>query len=284
MWGLIADPPAGTYRELPYDPEGARALIAESGFDTSQTIRWITWGDPGPRALAFQEYYADVGLDVQFLRIDVAAVVEELYESRNWDLSMHTSAASTPWKTAGSACGAAGTTARPASTPPTSATRSSTRCTRRRRRFRMWRSCRKRGSRSPSTSTPRGTMVAGPVDYGTVRNIYHRRMQGPLWQQTYVQPVRSPVERTWIDPRWGWQGLQRVVLRSSRQAGAGATPMHRGGGEQSPPPRWLKRSRPKARGTLAGVPWCPRSRTWVPFPVPVCGRLPTVECAAVGVW
>ena len=48
----------------------------------------------------------------------------------------------------------------------------------------------------------RGTMVVGPMSYGSVRNIYHRRVQGPLWQHTYTQPVRSKVEEVWIDPRW----------------------------------------------------------------------------------
>ncbi len=47
--GLIADPPPGDFRKLPYDPEGARALVAESGFDTNQTICYIKWSDPGPR-------------------------------------------------------------------------------------------------------------------------------------------------------------------------------------------------------------------------------------------
>ena len=200
--GLIADPPAGTYRELPYDPEASRALIAESGFDTGQTIRWIRWSDPGPRDLAFQEYYADVGLDVQFLRIDVAAVVEELYESRNWDLSMHNfggfNTLEDGWQRM--RCGwyysQAGFNAADVCDPVIDA---------------MYEKAQQISDVAELQEAwfeiakyihARGTMVAGPVDYGTIRNIYHRRIQGPLFQQTYVQPVRSPVERTWIDPRW----------------------------------------------------------------------------------
>ena len=74
----------------PYDPERARQLIAESGWDTDREIgvTIITVGGEEARAMlaAEQQMLAEVGIKIKFHEVELALWVETFYETYEWEL------------------------------------------------------------------------------------------------------------------------------------------------------------------------------------------------------
>ena len=85
---LMQDPPEGTFRALPYDPDAARALVEEAQWDSEKVINWIKWGPPSPTDLALKNYWEQVGIKVEFFLVDGSAVIEKLYQERVHDMVM----------------------------------------------------------------------------------------------------------------------------------------------------------------------------------------------------
>ena len=84
---LMQDPPEGTFRAMPYDPDAARALIEEAQWDSEKEIQWIKWGPPtpdGPRPQGLLGAGRHQGRVL--LMVDGSAVIEKLYEERVHDL------------------------------------------------------------------------------------------------------------------------------------------------------------------------------------------------------
>jgi ABC-type transport system substrate-binding protein len=74
-------PQSATY---PYDPEKARAMLEEAGFDFDKEYRMITYytsNDP----VAIQSMLADVGIKAELVVMDPPAYIEER-TTDNWDL------------------------------------------------------------------------------------------------------------------------------------------------------------------------------------------------------
>ena len=83
---LLSDPPEGTFRDLSYNPDAARELLAEANWDTNKVIKWMRWRAPAPRDLAIKAYWDEVGIQTEFLIIDGSAVIAKLYQERVHDL------------------------------------------------------------------------------------------------------------------------------------------------------------------------------------------------------
>jgi ABC-type transport system substrate-binding protein len=88
-------PPAHwAYTELEcpsYDPEKARQLLAESGFDTSTLITFRTFSDRGfgvPVAEIIQSNLRDIGLNVEIEPIEWAFYVEDAWVGRNFEITL----------------------------------------------------------------------------------------------------------------------------------------------------------------------------------------------------
>jgi peptide/nickel transport system substrate-binding protein len=84
VYGLET-PPDG-FPTYEYDPEKAKALLAEISWDPNQKLDWIMWSPSGPLQDAMQAMLKAVGLNAEYKLIDAAAVVPELYEQANYDL------------------------------------------------------------------------------------------------------------------------------------------------------------------------------------------------------
>ena len=199
---LMRDPPPDAYVPHPYDPERARQLIAQSGFDTRNTIHWIVWSQPDPTALAKQAYWAEVGLKVEFLIIDNRAVIEEVYLKRRHDLVVLGSSGLTTvqaaWRTlkCGYTYDQGGQNACGHCDPELDALfEEAIEADTQEELRERWLDISRR-------LHGHGTVLIAPTWYGALLNLYHRRVQGPYWLQTYTTPFRPPVERVWIDPRW----------------------------------------------------------------------------------
>jgi len=61
-WMAAYDP---SYQQIPFDPEGAKALLAEAGYPDGFTVTYVTT-EPSDANLLQQQYLADVGIDMQF--------------------------------------------------------------------------------------------------------------------------------------------------------------------------------------------------------------------------
>ena len=199
---LMANPPAGVVRKIPYDPAGAKELVKQSGFDTSKAMVWHQTGPASAQTLALQQYWADIGIKTEFKQIDPAKYIDEAYRNRSHDVIVANlggySNLADSWQRLkcgwfyddggfnhSNICDAE----LDALYEKASAAKNPT-------------ELRERWMDISRRIHARGTMPAGMLWRGAVQNLYHRRVQGPYWQQTYVMPIRQPVERVWIDPRW----------------------------------------------------------------------------------
>jgi peptide/nickel transport system substrate-binding protein len=74
-----------------YDPEAARQLLAESGFDTSTPITFRTFTDRGfgvPVAEIIQSNLRDIGLNVEIEGLEWAFYVEDAWVGRNFEITL----------------------------------------------------------------------------------------------------------------------------------------------------------------------------------------------------
>ena len=75
--------------QYPYDPDKARSLLAEAGWDASQELDFITYyqSELDQRVVAaMQQYWADVGIDVSVAHMDGPTFVSRFYEEPDFDL------------------------------------------------------------------------------------------------------------------------------------------------------------------------------------------------------
>ena len=78
--------PAG-FETRTFDPDRARAILTEIGWDNNRELEWLIWGRPGPAEDTRQAMLADVGIRATYRTIDVSAVIDELYREGNYDLA-----------------------------------------------------------------------------------------------------------------------------------------------------------------------------------------------------
>jgi len=74
-----------------YDPDKARELLAESGFDTSTPITFRTFTDRGfgvPVAEIIQSNLRDIGLNVEIEPLEWAFYVEDAWVGRNFEMTL----------------------------------------------------------------------------------------------------------------------------------------------------------------------------------------------------
>jgi peptide/nickel transport system substrate-binding protein len=81
----LETPPEGL-PVYPYDPDAARAVLAEAGWDSNTELSWMVWSPPSPTYDAMAAMLADVGIKTAFTQIDVATIYDELYREKNWDI------------------------------------------------------------------------------------------------------------------------------------------------------------------------------------------------------
>ena len=199
---LMQDPPDGTFRAMPYDPDAARALVEEAQWDSEKEIQWIKWGPPTPTDLALKDFWEQVGIKVEFFLVDGSAVIEKLYQERVHDMvtanmggdqsvvdaclrvcsdrtyelgGWNHSNINRPWIDEAYA--------EMLAAPNNEALR-------------------ERWIEFATRIHSKGNMVAGLLWRGSLRNLYHRRLQGAFYMQFYAMPVHSPIERVWLDPYW----------------------------------------------------------------------------------
>lgn len=82
----LEQPPSGLPKYA-YDPDKAKAILKEAGWDTKKELRWIMWGKPQPQQDAMQAMLAAVGINAKYKIIDVATVIDQLYRGSDWDLA-----------------------------------------------------------------------------------------------------------------------------------------------------------------------------------------------------
>ena len=73
-----------------YDPDRARELLAEAGWDTEQEVNFVTYyqDDQNKRIhAAMQQYWAEVGVDVELVYLDGPSWVARVYDNDDFDLS-----------------------------------------------------------------------------------------------------------------------------------------------------------------------------------------------------
>jgi ABC-type transport system substrate-binding protein len=199
---LLQDPPEGTFRDLSYDPDEARALLEEAQWDSDKVIKWIKWGPPSAADLALKDYWDQVGVKTEFMLVDGSAVIEKLYQERVHDMVLanmgggqnaldaclrvcsdkvyelggwNHSNINRPWIDEMYAAVFAANSQE--------------------EKREVW-------LELAARLHAKGSMVAGLLWRGSLLNLYHRRVQGAFWMQHYAIPVRSPINQVWIDPYW----------------------------------------------------------------------------------
>jgi peptide/nickel transport system substrate-binding protein len=82
----LEQPPAG-FPTYTYDPEQARAILAEIGWDSNRELRWVEEGDPGPLEDAMVAMLAAVGLKLTYQLIDPARYIQDVQQGTDWDIA-----------------------------------------------------------------------------------------------------------------------------------------------------------------------------------------------------
>lgn len=78
-------PPEG-FPSYDYDPEKAKALLAEINWDSNKTLEWIMWSPSTPTTDAMLAMLEQAGIKAKYKVIDVAAVVDEFYRNGAFDI------------------------------------------------------------------------------------------------------------------------------------------------------------------------------------------------------
>ena len=77
-------------QKYPYDPDKARQLIADSGWDTNTeigvTIITVTSEEARAMLAAEQQMLAEVGIKIKFHEVELSLWVETFYETYEWDM------------------------------------------------------------------------------------------------------------------------------------------------------------------------------------------------------
>lgn len=96
-------PPAEELNDYAYDPDKARALLAEAGWDSSQKIEVVTYYDSlfhMDALAAMQQFLADVGVEIIPTPQDVPTYNSYFYTGEGWDISyrgLANNVGSYPW-------------------------------------------------------------------------------------------------------------------------------------------------------------------------------------------
>lgn len=87
LTGPLASP---NIKKFEYDPEKAKALLAEAGWDPNYEVQFLSYyqSDFDKRVqAAMQQYWADVGIKVNLVYLDGPTWVERVYDKMDFDLS-----------------------------------------------------------------------------------------------------------------------------------------------------------------------------------------------------
>ncbi len=83
--GPVGDPPEGL-KTYDYNPEKAREVLEEAGWDFERELEWVYWADPSPMHLEIQERLADVGIKTKWRVIDEGSWVEVFPLNADYDI------------------------------------------------------------------------------------------------------------------------------------------------------------------------------------------------------
>ena len=87
LTGPLANP---NIKKFEYDPEKAKALLAEAGWDPNYEVQFLSYyqSDFDKRVhAAMQQYWADAGIKVNLVYLDGPTWVERVYDKMDFDLS-----------------------------------------------------------------------------------------------------------------------------------------------------------------------------------------------------
>ena len=73
--GPVGEPPEGL-KTYDYNPQKAREVLEEAGWDFERELEWAYWADPSPMHLEIQERLADVGIKTKWKIIDGSSWVD----------------------------------------------------------------------------------------------------------------------------------------------------------------------------------------------------------------
>jgi peptide/nickel transport system substrate-binding protein len=82
----LETPPEG-FPTYSYDPDAARAVLAEAGWDSNTELEWMVWSPPSATYDAMAAMLSDVGIKTAFKQIDVATIYDEMYIEKNYDIT-----------------------------------------------------------------------------------------------------------------------------------------------------------------------------------------------------
>jgi peptide/nickel transport system substrate-binding protein len=82
----LSTPPEGFDNAIPYDPEKARSILEEAGWDFNTELEWLIYSPPTPSTDAMQAMLAAAGIKTKYRQIDAATVIDELYIQGNFDI------------------------------------------------------------------------------------------------------------------------------------------------------------------------------------------------------
>ena len=195
-------PPDAAVRDFSYNPDAARALLEEAGYDFSRTLKWLWWSTPNPAMLAIQQYLADAGMNVEFNIIQIAAVRDVLYVDNEFDLVMANFGGGPmlPGMWQQNRCGASidngGFNHSSICDPEVDALY-------------------EKGIAAATVEElteiwdeldilihSKGHLPAAQLWYLSLLNTYHARVRDVDWMNLYYIQVQAPIWRLWLDPRW----------------------------------------------------------------------------------
>lgn len=84
MPGLEENPEG--WEERSYDPDKAKQILEEAGWDSNRTLEWLIIGTTSPLNDAMQAMLAAVGLKAEYRVVDTNAATDELYRETNFDI------------------------------------------------------------------------------------------------------------------------------------------------------------------------------------------------------